>query len=82
MKELYRDTPPTNPPVFLKQLAKEDYAYLQEKLHHYQRILHSKKRVIQRTTLLKSAANVVGYISEVSNETIARKRPITINKEN
>jgi penicillin-binding protein 2 len=51
------------PSVFLKQLAKEDYAYLQEKLHKFEGF-YIQKRVI-RDYPIKSAANVLGYISEV-----------------
>ena len=56
--------------VFLKQLAKEDFAYLQEKLHKFQGF-NIQKRVI-RNYPIKSAANVLGYISEV-NELVAKK---------
>jgi len=49
--------------VFLKQLAKEDYAYLQEKMHKFEGF-YIQKRVI-RDYPIKSAANVLGYISEV-----------------
>ncbi|CAM1350929.1 penicillin-binding protein 2 [Tenacibaculum crassostreae] len=52
------------PSVFLKQLAKEDYAYLQEKLPKYKGF-YIQKRII-RNYPIKSAANVLGYISEVS----------------
>jgi penicillin-binding protein 2 len=58
------------PSVFLKQLAKEDYAYLQEKLHKFQGF-YIQKRVI-RDYPIKSAANVLGYISEV-DQVIAKK---------
>lgn len=54
--------------TFLKQLAKEDYAYLQEKLHKFEGF-YIKKRVI-RDYPIKSAANILGYISEV-NQSIA-----------
>jgi penicillin-binding protein 2 len=60
---------PYLPSVFLKQLAKEDYAYLQEKLHNYTGF-YIQKRII-REYPLKSAANIFGYISEV-NEEIAK----------
>tara|TARA_R110000787_G_scaffold91628_10_gene193049 strand:- start:2638 stop:4518 length:1881 start_codon:yes stop_codon:yes gene_type:complete len=56
--------------VFLKQLAKEDFAFLQEKLHKFQGF-YTQKRVI-RNYPIKSAANILGYISEVNEET-ARK---------
>ncbi len=55
------------PSVFLKQLAKEDFAYLQEKLHKYKGF-YIQKRII-RDYPYKSAANVVGYISEVNEQT-------------
>ncbi len=58
------------PSVFVKQLAKKDYAYLQEKLHKYKGF-YIQKRII-RNYPLKSAANVLGYISEV-NEQLAKK---------
>lgn len=53
--------------VFLKQLAKEDFAFLQEKLHKFHGF-YIQKRII-RNYPKKSAANVVGYISEVNEET-------------
>jgi len=49
--------------VFLKQLAKEDYAFLQEKMHKFEGF-YIQKRVI-RDYPIKSAANILGYISEV-----------------
>ncbi|WP_299050065.1 penicillin-binding protein 2 [uncultured Polaribacter sp.] len=58
------------PSVFLKQLAKEDFAYLQEKLHKYQGF-YIQKRII-REYPFNAAANVLGYIGEVS-EAIAIK---------
>ncbi|MDY0780716.1 penicillin-binding protein 2 [Tenacibaculum sp. IB213877] len=57
------------PSVFVKQLAKEDFAFLQEKLHKYKGF-YIQKRII-RNYPIKSAANVVGYISEV-NEQVAK----------
>lgn len=58
--------------VFLKQLAKEDYAFLQEKLHKFDGFF-IQKRVI-RDYPVNSAANVVGFISEVDPQT-AKKDP-------
>jgi len=58
------------PSVFLKQLAKEDFAYLQEKLHKYQGF-YIQKRII-REYPYNAAANVLGYIGEVDNE-LAKK---------
>ncbi len=56
--------------VFLKQLAKQDFAFLQEKLHKFQGF-YIQKRII-RNYPLKSAANILGYINEV-NEAVAKK---------
>lgn len=58
------------PSVFLKQLAKEDFAYLQEKLHKFEGFF-IQKRII-REYPIKAAANVLGYIGEV-NEELAKK---------
>ena len=51
------------PSVFLKQLAKEDYAYLQEKLQKYKGF-YIQKRII-RDYPIKSGANFLGFIAEV-----------------
>jgi penicillin-binding protein 2 len=56
--------------VFLKQLAKEDFAFLQEKLQKF-RGFYIQKRII-REYPVKVAANVLGYIGEV-NESMAAK---------
>jgi penicillin-binding protein 2 len=52
------------PSVFLKQLAKEDFAFLQEKLHKYKGF-DIQRRIIRKYPI-KAAANVLGYISEVN----------------
>ncbi len=52
------------PSKFLKQLAKEDFAYLQEKLPKYKGF-YIQKRII-RNYPIKSAANIVGFIAEVN----------------
>lgn len=57
------------PSVFVKQLAKSDFAFLQEKLHKFKGF-YIQKRII-RNYPIKSAANVLGYISEV-NERVAK----------
>ncbi|QMU62899.1 MAG: penicillin-binding protein 2 [Flavobacteriaceae bacterium] len=61
---------PWLPSVFLRQLAKEDFAFLQEKLHKFKGF-YVQKRII-RDYPVKSAANILGYISEV-NEEITKK---------
>lgn len=65
-----RNYAPWRASVFVKQLAKEDYAVLQEKLQKFKGF-YIQKRII-RNYPIKSAANVVGYISEV-NEQKAKK---------
>ena len=57
---------PWLPSVFLKQLAKEDFAYLQEKLHKYKGFYIQKRSI--RNYPISSAANILGYISEVNEE--------------
>lgn len=54
--------------VFLKQLAKEDFAYLQEKLPKYKGFYIQK--TIIRDYPIKSAANVLGFIAEVNEKKI------------
>ncbi len=60
------------PSIFLKQISKEDFAYVQEKMYKFRGFR------IQRRSLRKyavpTAANVVGYISEV-NPRILSKNP-------
>ena len=63
---------PRIPSIFLGQVSKEDFAYLQEKMYHY------KGFYIQKRYLRKyphnTSANVLGYISEV-NERMLRQNP-------
>lgn len=54
------------PSVFLKQLSKEQYAYLQEKLNLFKGFFPQKR--ILRDYVYKSAANVVGFIGEASDK--------------
>jgi penicillin-binding protein 2 len=54
---------PWLPSVFLKQLAKEDFAFLQEKLHKFKGFYIQKRSI--RNYPIASAANILGYISEV-----------------
>ncbi|CAM1351557.1 penicillin-binding protein 2 [Tenacibaculum insulae] len=54
------------PSVFLKQLAKEDFAYLQEKLPKYKGF-YIQKRII-RDYPVKSSANILGFIAEVNEQ--------------
>ncbi|GAB1307756.1 penicillin-binding protein 2 [Urechidicola sp. KH5] len=51
------------PSVLIPQVSKEDFAVLQEKMHKYIGFYAQKRSI--RNYPLKTAANVVGYISEV-----------------
>lgn len=55
---------PRLPSVLVPQLSKEDYARLQEKMRHYVGFYIQKRSLRFYTT--NSAANVLGYISEVN----------------
>lgn len=56
------------PSTFISHVSKNDYAYLQEKLHKYKGFYIQKRSI--REYPLKTAANVVGYISEVNQNQI------------
>ncbi len=60
------------PSTFVAQLSKSDYAYLQEKMHKYSGFYIQKRSL--REYPVKSAPNVLGYISEV-NEDFLKKNP-------
>ena len=61
---------PWLPSVFLKQLAKEDFAFLQEKLHNFKGFYIQKRNI--RNYPIASAANVLGYISEVKESELRK----------
>lgn len=61
---------PWLPQVFLKQLAKEDFAFLQEKLHKFKGFYIQKRSI--RNYPIASAANVLGYISEVKESELRK----------
>ncbi len=63
---------PRIPSVFLAQVSKEDYAYLQEKLYKYKGFYIQKRNM--RKYPLNTSSNVLGYLSEV-NERILLKNP-------
>lgn len=63
---------PRLPSVLVAQLSKEDYARLQEKMRKYTGF-YIQKRLL-RDYVTNSAANVLGYISEV-NETDLKTNP-------
>jgi len=54
------------PSVFIAQLSKSNYAYLQEKMHKFKGFYIQKRSL--REYPINSAANVVGYIGEVNDE--------------
>lgn len=57
------------PSIFLKQLSKEQFAYLQERLSQFPGFF-SQKRIL-REYRYNAAANVVGFIGEASDAYIA-----------
>ncbi|WP_149276755.1 penicillin-binding protein 2 [Pareuzebyella sediminis] len=69
---------PRLPSVFVPQLSKEDYAKLQEKMRHYKGFYIQKRSLRYYAT--NSAANVLGYISEVNEGDLA-KNPYYIQGE-
>lgn len=54
------------PSVLIPQVSKEDYAFLQEKMYKYKGFYAQNRSI--RNYPLKTAANVVGYISEVDQK--------------
>jgi len=60
------------PSVFLSQLSKDNYAYLQEKIHKYKGFSIQRKSL--RSYPHTSSSNILGYINEV-NEELAKKNP-------
>ena len=69
---------PRLPSVLVPQLSKEDYARLQEKMRKYEGFYIQKRSLRYYNT--KSAANVLGYISEV-NEKDLQQNPYYIQGE-
>ena len=69
---------PRLPSVLVPQLSKEDYARLQEKMRHFAGFYIQKRSLRFYDT--KSAANVLGYISEV-NERDLRANPYYVAGE-
>jgi len=61
---------PRLPSVFVAQLSKDNYAYLQEKMHRFKGFYIQKRSL--REYPINSAANVLGYIGEVNNELITK----------
>jgi len=58
--------------VFLKQLAKDDYAFLQEKMYKFNGFYIQKRSI--RNYPINSAANILGYISEVNEARIKKDK--------
>ncbi|MEX0290935.1 MAG: penicillin-binding protein 2 [Flavobacteriaceae bacterium] len=61
---------PRLPSVLVPQLSKEDYAMLQEKMRKYEGFYIQKRSLRYYDT--PSAANVLGYISEVNERDLAK----------
>ena len=58
------------PSIFLNQLSKTDYAFLQERMYKYKGFYIQKRSI--REYPVKSAPNVLGYISEANENTIKK----------
>jgi len=71
LKKYYRtkNYSPRIPSIFLGQLSKADYAFLQEKMYKYKGFYIQKRFLRQYPE--KTSANVLGYISEV-NESLLK----------
>lgn len=69
---------PRLPSVFVPQLSKQDYAKLQEKMRHYEGFYIQQRSLRYYDT--NSAANVLGYISEVNERDLA-KNPYYVQGE-
>lgn len=63
---------PYLPSVFLNQISKDEYAYIQEKMYKFKGFYIQSRS--QREYMVNSAANVLGYISEV-NESLIQSNP-------
>lgn len=61
---------PRLPFVFIGQVSKADYAYLQEKLFKFKGFYIQKRSI--REYPMRTAANVLGYISEVNENQIKK----------
>lgn len=61
---------PRIPSIFLGQLSKEDYAFLQEKMYKYKGFYIQKRFLRQYPE--NTSANVLGYISEVNEGLLKR----------
>ncbi len=59
---------PVKPSIFVKQLSRSHYAYLQEQLHNYPGFFPQKR--ILREYRTKAGANVLGFIGEASPQFI------------
>jgi penicillin-binding protein 2 len=59
---------PRLPSIIVPQLSKSEYAYLQEKMRNYPGFYIQKRS--QRDYQTESAANVLGYITEVNRKII------------
>jgi len=63
---------PRIPSIFLGQLSKEDYAFLQEKMYKYKGFFIQKRFIRQYP--FNTSANVLGYISEVNEGLLQKDR--------
>jgi penicillin-binding protein 2 len=60
------------PSIFVPQVSKVDFGYLQEKMHKYEGFYIQKRSL--REYPLNSSSNILGYISEVDEQLIQEKK--------
>lgn len=65
-----RPNSPRKPSIFIKEMSKEDYAVFKEKLYKYEGF-YAQSRTL-REYPIRSAANVLGYVNEVSKKTLEK----------
>lgn len=72
LKRYYRtkNYSPRIPSIFVGQLSKEDYAFLQEKMYKYKGFYIQKRFLRQYPE--NTSANILGYISEVNESLLKR----------
>ncbi len=62
---------PRKPSIFIKEMSKGDYAIFKEKLYKYEGFFAQSRTL--REYPIHSAANVLGYVNEVSQRTLEKE---------
>ncbi|MCF6297303.1 MAG: penicillin-binding protein 2 [Flavobacteriaceae bacterium] len=69
---------PRIPSIFLAQLAKEDYAYLQEKMYKYKGFYIQQRFLRQYPN--NTSANVLGYLSEADERLLKKDKSYNLGE--